>query len=310
MTSDNFSIGGQWPFHGCYAGLGGFASEPGGLTGGMVGRGLIDAAAFYNDDPQYRWLMINWGGCSWTVPTNPLSIHWGRERKAIKPTMYDGVAPCPTTSGSTGFSRTGRRSSGELRLRLAPEPIERALDRVAFRDGVDPQDAYLFLAASQDSNRATRAEQFDRAVHGPHADLAIYQHGAEYGLGAKRRIHLQRQELACRRAACLQEALANLGDVSRWRPPAKWAWPAPTGRGRSCIGEAITSPCWTGSSPARTTTSRWSAAGEAWQPASLAHGDYRRRPQRRRDADPERRRRFQTAEHWPCDGSARPYVLK
>jgi hypothetical protein len=35
-------------------------------------------------------------------------------------------------------------------LRLPPDSPDTAIDRVSFRDGFHPNDAYLFLATSQD----------------------------------------------------------------------------------------------------------------------------------------------------------------
>jgi integrase len=47
------------PSWGCYAGLAGFTSGPGGMTTTWLGGSLVAAAAYYYDDPQYRWFVRN-----------------------------------------------------------------------------------------------------------------------------------------------------------------------------------------------------------------------------------------------------------
>ena len=150
MTCDNLYVAGSYPYHGCYAGLSGFPCSPGGETTTMCGRGLIDAAAFYYDDGQCRWLSRTGraqvdraradlqhspGHGRRTMPqAHPLQR---RVRVPYDRRLYDIlVGPEPPRDTLAD-------------LRPPPVPYEKALDRVAFRDGVDPDDAYLFLITSQ-----------------------------------------------------------------------------------------------------------------------------------------------------------------
>jgi hypothetical protein len=58
LTTDNVPATNA-PWWGCYAGLAGFTSGPGGMSSSWGGGALVTAAAFYYDDPQYRWFVLN-----------------------------------------------------------------------------------------------------------------------------------------------------------------------------------------------------------------------------------------------------------
>jgi hypothetical protein len=311
LTTDNLHVPGQWPYYGCYAGLSGFSSGPGGMTSTMVGRGLLDAAAFYTDDPQYRWLARNWLGPKWTVPATVMNIHLAPAGEAVKPTMYDGVRALPYDERLYGVLED-RESHGraQVNCRLPAEPFERAVDRVAFRDGMDPQDAYLFLAASQDINRDYPAQNNSIARYTDLGELWLFHNTTSNTTWARNVVSLSNGGSYLPRASCLLEALANLGEVSlvASREPsvagADWTRTIVHWRGHYF---AVLDRMEAQAEDQFAFVCRWRSP----QSAALAEGIWTATAPngsalRIQNPEPV----FQTAECWENDGAARPYVLQ
>ena len=311
LTSDNLFIEGSSPFHGCYVGLAGFSSEPGWQTSDMVGRGLIDAAAFYYDDAQYRWLAGNWGGTKWSVAANVLGMHLDNDGKTVKPTMYDGVRVLPYDERLYGVLAKGfMHRRWEIDLRLPPEPFEKAIDRAAFRDGLDPQDAYLFLATSQDIKRGYPAQNNSIARYTDLGEIWLYTNTTGNTAWARSVVSISNGKSYLARAACVLEALANLGEVSAISSKEQgvagsdWTRTIVHWRGHYFVVldrmEAVQDDEFA-------FVCRW----RSLQPAYLEQGVWcATAPSGSRMRIQNTEGVFQTAEHWECDGSARPYVLQ
>jgi len=68
------------------------------MTTSFYGGGLVEEAAFYYDDPQFRWLAKNWADLKWSRGGGYLFMHRdtvGEMVKPIVPTTYDGVRALP-----------------------------------------------------------------------------------------------------------------------------------------------------------------------------------------------------------------------
>ncbi len=97
LTSDN--IPDHWGILGCYAGLDSYiGAGPGMPKNSWHGRGIVSAAAFYLDDPQYRWFSVGLTGHSegihGSVGTPFLGMHW-EVGETTAPTRYTGVRSLP-----------------------------------------------------------------------------------------------------------------------------------------------------------------------------------------------------------------------
>lgn len=311
LTTDNLYVPGNWPYYGCYAGLAGFSSGPGGMTSTMVGRGILDAAAFYYDDPQYRWLARNWLGPKWTVPTRVLNMHLEPAGEVVKPTMYDGVRALPYDERLYGVLKD-RESHGraQVNCRLPAEPFGRAVDRVAFRDGMDPQDAYLFLAASQDISRDYPAQNNSVARYTDLGETWLFHNTTNNTTWARNVVSISNGKSYLPRASCILEALAHLGGVSlvasREQSVAGADWTrtivhwrghyfAVLDRMEAQQDDEFAFVCrWRSPQSAALMKGVWTAT--ALNGSAL------------RIQNPEAV--FQTAECWENDGAARPYVLQ
>jgi hypothetical protein len=311
LTSDNLYVGGMWPFYGCYAGLGGFACGPGGQMVGMVGRGSLDAAAFYYDDPQYRWLAKNWWGSKWTVPASTMNMHMDYEGPIAKPTMYNGVRSLPYDERMYRvIDQQQRRPRSDSPVRRAPESLDGAIDRVAFRDGLDPDDAYLFLATSQDHSQSYPAQNNSIARYTDLSELWLFANMSGPSTWSRSVVSVSNGKAYVPRVACQQEALANLGEVSAVssREPdiagADWTrtivhWKshyfAVLDRMQAQQPDDFAYVCrWRSLHPATLETGVWTARSNSGNVLRIQNTDSV----------------FQTAEHWEVDGAAAPYVLQ
>jgi hypothetical protein len=153
MTVDNLPA--RWGAHGTYIGLSGFSGGQGVMFMSFFGGGLVDEAAFYYDDPQYRWLARNGADIKWSRGSGWYAMHADTVDEAVKPEIpatYDAVRAFPFDERFYGVLNDPRSyydSAEGDEMRPPPEPFEKAADRVAFRDGFDAQRAYLHLATSQ-----------------------------------------------------------------------------------------------------------------------------------------------------------------
>jgi hypothetical protein len=311
LTSDNLYVGGTWPFYGCYAGLSGFTSGPGGEMSGMVGRGILDAAAFYYDDPQYRWLAKNWWGSKWTVPASVTNMHMDYEGPLSKPTMYNGVRSLPYDERMCRvIDQMQRTPRADSPVRRSPEAIQSAIDRVAFRDGLDPDDAYLFLAASQDHSQAYPAQNNSIARYTDLSELWLFANMSGPSTWSRSVVSVSNGKSYVPRVACQQEALANLGEVSAVssREPdiagADWTrtivhWKghyfAVLDRMKAQQNDDFAYVCrWRSINPAALEKGVWTARSSTGNAMRLQNTDSI----------------FQTTERWDVDGAAAPYVLQ
>jgi len=311
LTVDNIYVPGEYPLYGCYAGLAGFSSGPGGITSPFVGRGLIDAAAFYYDDPQYRWLAKNWLGLRWSVATQLLFFHLDTEGKMVKPVMYDGVRVLPYDERLYGVLKNPEAiRRADVPARMAPEPFEKAIDRAAFRDGLNPDDAYLFLAASQDLSRSYPAQNNSIARYTDLSEVWLFTNTTSTTTWARSVVSISNGKSYIPRAACVLEALANLGEVSAiaskeqgiagsdWtRTIVHWRghYFAVLDRVEARQNDEFSFVCrWRSLHPAAMEKGFWTAMAPSGSAMRIQNTDGL----------------FQTAEHWELDGSARPYVLQ
>ena len=113
MTSDN-TITSSTGVQGGYAGLDMYiGARPGTVKASWSGRGLVAAAAFYYDDPQYRWFSRCNGdkthGCLGSMGGIFLPMHWDPLRHPWFPPPSPACAPCPSTSACTTWCRIRKR---------------------------------------------------------------------------------------------------------------------------------------------------------------------------------------------------------
>lgn len=220
MTSDNipYHYGFNDPLNGpCYAGLSGFSSGTGGLTGAWEGGSLLAASSFYYDDPQYRWFVRNRG----LYVGSEAAYHCGMHSTcdsvgAVEPpTRYLGVRALPMDERINGvLSNPQAPGRMEMQLRLPPDNPDKAADRLTFRDGFDPKDAYLFLATSQDMFVGYPTQNNTIARYTDLSDIWLYTNTYDGATWSRSVVNSSTGGSFVPRAACTLEAMANLGDVS------------------------------------------------------------------------------------------------
>jgi hypothetical protein len=220
MTSDNipYHYGFNDPLNGpCYAGLSGFSSGTGGITGAWEGGSLLAAAAFYYDDPQYRWFVRNRG----LYVGSEAAYHCGMHSTcdsvgAVEPpARYLGVRSLPMDERIYAtLSNPQTPGRMEMQLRLPPDNRDKAADRLTFRDGFDPKDAYLFLATSQDMFVGYPTQNNTIARYTDLSDIWLYTNTYDGATWSRSVVNSSTGGSFVPRAACTLEAMANLGDVS------------------------------------------------------------------------------------------------
>jgi hypothetical protein len=315
MTNDNLPSADYWRQPMCYAGLDNYiGSAPGCLRIYWHGRGLLAAAAFYYDDPEYRWFLtqLPYGSGPWgSVATPLLPMHYDATGESRTPTRYDGVIAMPFDPrlyDVVAHPESGGGWGRRFDVRL-PGPLEQAADRVAFRDGMSPQDAYLFLATSQRLHDMLVGQNNALARYTDLGDVWLFHNTMLSTCWARNVVSISNGKPFVPATGCLIDALANLGDVSLagsrehdvsgtdWtRTVVHWRghYFVVLDRIQALAADQFNLVCrWRSPQPAR-------LEGPAWV-ATAADGDrLRLQPG---EALP------QTSEHRGIDGTARPYVL-
>jgi hypothetical protein len=315
MTSDNI------PYHyiadphigPCYAGLSGFSSSDGGEHGAWEGASLVCAAAFYYDDPQYRWFVQNRGQYVGSEAAFHYGMHPACEMvgPAEMPTRYLGVRALPMDERIFDvLSNPQTPGRMEVRLRIPPDLPGKALDRVSFRDGFDRNDAYLYLAASQDMFFDYPTQNNSIARYSDLNNVWLYSNTYDGSTWSRSVVNCSTGGNFVPRAACQLEALANLGDISMVASTevdsggADWTRSIVHVKGHYF---AVLDRLEARNENDYTFTCRW----RSLQSAALANGIWTARAPggnalRVQSAEDV----VQTHEAWPCDGASNPAILQ
>ena len=183
----------------------------------------MDEAAFYYDDPMYRWLARNWADLKWSRGGGYLWMHNDKAGETVKPEVpvnYDGVRALPfderlyAVVKDPRFHRGSAWTIGEEDFRLPPEPFEKAADCVAFRDGFNAQQAYLFLATSQAMQISKYAQNNSIARFTDLGDLWLFTNTASPTGWSRNLMSISNGKTYIPHAGCTVEALSNVGEVS------------------------------------------------------------------------------------------------
>ena len=228
MTSDN--IPDHWATPGCYAGLDSYIGTYTGMAkNSWHGRGIVTAAAYYYDDPEYRWYSRQAGavlqGYHGSVggPFNGMTWDLGDTKE---PARYLGVRTLPFDERLYDLAVNPRKESRWTTKRPGvptvpgsadPWPRLGLLDRAAFRDGMTPNDAYMFLAASQCVNGPDGINSLQNNSIARFTDLGeiwLFTNTKNFTGWSKSMVSISNGKPYKPLAACTLEASANLGDVS------------------------------------------------------------------------------------------------
>jgi hypothetical protein len=217
LTTDNMIVPNQWHIPGCYAGLDAYiGASPGMMVAYWHGESLISAAAFYYDEPQWRWFMKRdpLGGPWGSVATPPMTMHWDNAGSTALPSRYLGVVALPYDPRlyELNLHRNPENPWGLPKPFLAPGPLEKSVDRVAFRDGMDPKDAYLFVATSQAHN--TPLQNNSIAKYTDLGEVWLYHNTMRNTTWGRNVVSISNGQSYRPRAGCTLEAIANLGEIS------------------------------------------------------------------------------------------------
>ena len=300
--------------HGNYVGLDGFSNGRGGMFGSFFGGGLVDEAAFYYDDPMYRWLGRKWADIKWSRGGGYMWIHNETVGEVVKPevpTSYDGVRALPFDGRLYAVLKDPRyHCGGPEDVRQAPEPFEKAADRVAFRDGFDAQMAYLFLATSQPSYVSAYVQNNSIARFTDLGDLWLFTNTESPTGWSRNLMSISNGKPYIPHAACTVEALSNVGEVSAVSSKEEgiagtdWTRTIVHWRGHYFVvmdrmqarqDDEYSYVC-------RWRTTQFATLQKGAWLATAPDGN----TMRIQNTEPV----FQTSEYWECDGAARPYVLQ
>jgi hypothetical protein len=314
MSVDNLPA--RWGQHGNYVGLAGFSGGRGAMYSSFFGGGLVDEAAFYYDDPQFRWLGQNWADIKWSRGGGYLLFHGDTVGQAVKPVVpatCDGVRALPFDERLYAVLKDRNpyfHSGGGDDLRPPPEPFEKAADRVVFRDGFDAQQAFLFLATFQPMRVGKYVQNNSIARFTDLGNLWLYTNTESPTGWSRNLMSVSNGKSHIPRAGCTVEALCNLGELSAVSSKEEglagtdWTRTIVHWRGhyfvvldhmRALQDDEYAYVC------------RWRTT----QLASLRKGIWLATApdggtMRIQNTDPL----FQTSEYRECDGAARPYVLQ
>ena len=320
MTTDNIPTG--WGL-GSYVGLGGFADGPGGMIQGWLGGSLVAAAAFYYEDPQYRWFLQKYRLPMGSEGAHHYPMHSPTDQagEIAEPARYYGVHALPYDERMYDTLKNPVKwARGDPGVRLPPESYEKAADRVTFRDGFGPDDPFLFLASSQEIARMYPAQSNSIARMTDLGDVWLYHNTTGSTNWSRNVVSVSNGKEYLQRAACTIEAIGNLGEISAvasrdagvagadWtRTVVHWKghYFAVLDRMEARQDDQFAFVCrWRTPHPAR--------LGDAVaSPASLENGPWSATaPSGNRLRIQNAESVFQTAECWEIDGSGRPYVLQ
>jgi len=174
----------------CYAGLSGFSSQDGGLARFWTGGSLLVAAAFYYDDPQYRWFVRNRNLRLGSEAAYPYGMHspYDAVGPIEAPTRYCGVHALPFDERIYNVLNTPQAPGrNEALLRQSPNPLDKAIDsRLVPRRVRDQRRLSLPGRQPEHGLPLPGPEQCHRAVHGLEGHLAVHQHVRWHNLVAER----------------------------------------------------------------------------------------------------------------------------
>jgi hypothetical protein len=313
---------GMWGGNGLWIGLSGFSSGPGGLLFPWYGGGLIDEAAFYYDDPQYRWLGAHWAEAKGSRGGGYMTFHvdtLGKMTKPLIPTTYDGVQAVPF-DGHLYNCLLDPAVQREGECRLPPVSLEKASDRVAFRDDFDTKAAYLCLTPSSSYRRVKPAQNNMIARYTDLAQVWLFTNVNDNSGWVRSVVSISNGKTYEPRCGCTLDAVANLGEItavaSRESGVAGADWTRNILHWRGHYFVVIDRMEAVGDDPAAQGSAvasefayvcRWRCP----QLASLQNGVWTAvatdgSKMRIQNTDPV----FQTSEFWEIDGAARPYVLQ
>jgi hypothetical protein len=216
MTSDNIpNMRINDPLNStCYAGLSGFSSGNGCHIRTWAGGSLVVAAAFYYDDPQCRWFVRNRNLSLGSEGGYHLPMHSAYDMvgKVEPPTRYLGVRALPFDERIyRALSNPETPGRWEMRLRLLPDLPSKAADRVSIRDGFDQQDAYMYLATSQDMRLDFPTQNNSIARYTDLGDIWLYANTYDGSTWSRSVVNCSNGGSFVPRAACQIDALANFG---------------------------------------------------------------------------------------------------
>ena len=297
----------------------GSPDSPGGLYQAFFGGGLVDEAAFYYDDPMYRWLGHNWAALKWSRGGGYISFYNDDAGESVKPAVpsnYDGVKALPYDERLYAVLKDLRFHSGstwtigEEDFRLPQESFEKAADCVAFRDGFDPQQAYLFLATCQPMQLSKYAHNNSIARYTDLGDLWLFTNTTSPSSWSRNLMSISNGKPYIAHAGCTVEALSNVGEVSAVMSKEEgvagndWLRTIVHWRGHYFV---VLDRMQAREDDDYAYVCRWRTT----QLASLQKGAWLAEApdgntMRIQNTDPT----FQTSEYWENDGAARPYVLQ
>jgi len=317
LTSDNLRHR-YWRYIGLYAGLDGYiGASPGMLMESWHGRGLVAAAAFYYDDPQYRWFEYdsqqaggihgNFG----SVATAMMRMHWDLSAPAAEPARLYGARALPFDPRLYDLAATshGDKRWSTSNLLRVPAPIDRLADRATLRDGIAADDAYLYFCTSQRITPFNTPLQNNAIARYTDLNEVWLYHNSMFNTGWGRNVvSISNGKSYAPAVGCTLEALSDLGDLSviaACEPGvagADWTRAIVHWRGhyfavldtvRALADDEFNMVCrWRSPNLATLETNTWVALA----------GDSTMRIQ---PTDPMP----QASDLWECDGSSRPYVL-
>ncbi len=315
MTVDNMP--GRWGGNGLYAGLSGFSSGPGCVLFPFHGGGLVEEAAFYYDDPQYRWLANHWADIKHSRAGGYFYYHTdtvGKMTRPVVPATYDGVRALPFDKRlyrllSDPVTRRAGENKGD-NYRLPPVSLDKAVDRIAFRDDFDNRAAYLLLAGSSPFMLVWPYHNNMIARFTDLAEVWLYTNVNDNSGWVRNVVSISNGKGFVPRAACSLEALANLGEVTAAasREPgaagSDWTRTIVHWRGhyfvvidrmQALADDEFSYVCrWRSPQIAALQDGVWTVTAPSGSQMRI------------QNTEPV----FQTAEHWQIDGAARPYVLQ
>ena len=250
---------------------------------------------------------VPWAGpscrCTGTPAASPCSPlpSTGCEACPFDPRLYDLVKHSQKTH-RWNFDRFN-----------APAPLEDLVDRVAFRNGMSPRDAYLFLATSQSADgpvaNATPLQDNMIARYTDLGEIWLFTNSKSATSWSRSMVSISNGKPYRPMVGCTLEAMANLDDISAvasrdhgvggtdWtRTVVHWRghYFAVLDRIEPLSDDEYNMTCrWRGMQPA-------SLDGQAW--VACAPSGSRLRVQCTNGV-------LQTAEHWENDGAAAPFVF-
>ena len=183
--------------------------------------GWWSEAAFYYDDPQYRWLANHWAEIKHSRGGGYLYFHTdtvGKMTRPVVPATYDGVQALPYDRRlcrllSDPAVRRAGDNNGDY-YRLPPESLQRAVDRIAFRDDFDNRAAYLLLSGSSPFLRVWPYQSNMIARFTDLAEVWLYTNVYENSGWLRNVVSISNGKDFIPHAGCSLDALANLGEVT------------------------------------------------------------------------------------------------